>query len=61
MLIGDKTINQLKVAFLTELESLFPVLMKSYISNLQKEFDIEKQVSEKIAGFSISKTLSGMQ
>lgn len=56
MLIGDKTINQLKGAFLTELESLFPVLMKSYITNLQKEFDIEKQVSEKIAGFSISKT-----
>lgn len=56
MLIGDKTINQLKGAFLTELESLFPVLMSSYITNLQKEFDIEKQVSEKIAGFSISKT-----
>jgi len=56
MLIGDKTINQLKGAFLTELENLFPVLMKSYITNLQKEFDIEKQVSEKIAGFSISKT-----
>jgi uncharacterized membrane protein YheB (UPF0754 family) len=56
MLIGDKTINQLKGAFLTELESLFPVLMKSYITNLQKEFDIEKQVSEKIARFSISKT-----
>jgi uncharacterized membrane protein YheB (UPF0754 family) len=56
MLIGDKTINQLKTAFLTELESLFPVLMSSYITNLQKEFDIEKQVTEKIAGFSISKT-----
>jgi uncharacterized membrane protein YheB (UPF0754 family) len=56
MLIGDKTITQLKGAFLTELESLFPVLISSYITNLQKEFDIEKQVSEKIAGFSISKT-----
>ena len=56
MLIGDKTINQLKTAFLKELENLFPVLMKSYITNLEKEFDIEKQVSEKIAGFSISKT-----
>lgn len=58
MLIGDKTINQLKTAFLTELETLFPVLMKSYITNLEKEFDIEKLVSEKIAGFSISKTES---
>jgi uncharacterized membrane protein YheB (UPF0754 family) len=55
MLIGDKTITQLKTAFLTELETLFPALMSSYITNLQKEFDIEKQVSEKIAGFSISK------
>ncbi len=56
MLIGDKTITQLKTAFLTELETLFPALMKSYVANLEKEFDIEKLVSEKIAGFSISKT-----
>jgi uncharacterized membrane protein YheB (UPF0754 family) len=56
MLIGDKTITQLKTAFLTELETLFPVLMSSYITNLQKDFDIEKQVSEKIAGFSVSKS-----
>jgi uncharacterized membrane protein YheB (UPF0754 family) len=55
MLIGDKTITQLKTAFLTELETLFPVLMSSYITNLQKDFNIEKQVTEKIAGFSISK------
>ena len=56
MLIGDKTINQLKTAFLTELETLFPALMKSYVANLEKELDIEKEVSDKIAGFSISKT-----
>jgi uncharacterized membrane protein YheB (UPF0754 family) len=55
MLIGDKTINQLKTAFLTELETLFPALMKSYVANLEKDLDIEKEVSEKIAGFSISK------
>ena len=55
MLIGDKTINQLKTAFLTELETLFPALMKSYVANLEKELDLEKEVSEKIAGFSISK------
>jgi len=53
MLIGDKTINQLKTAFLTELETLFPNLMKSYVANLEKDLDIEKEVSEKIAGFSI--------
>ena len=55
MLIGDKTITQLKTAFLTELETLFPVLMKSYVANLEKDFDIEKLVSEKIAGFSTIK------
>ena len=56
MMIGDKTINQLKTAFLTELETLFPAVMKSYVSNLEKDLDIEKEISEKIAGFSISKT-----
>ena len=54
MLIGEKTINQMKTAFLTELETMFPVLLKSYISNLEKDLDIEKEVTEKIAGFSIS-------
>ena len=29
--------------------------MKSYVSNLEKDLDIEKEVSEKIAGFSIIK------
>ncbi|MFZ1305798.1 MAG: DUF445 domain-containing protein [Ferruginibacter sp.] len=52
MLIGDKTITQLKTAFLTELETLFPALMTSYVANLEKDLDIEKLVSEKISGFS---------
>ncbi len=30
--------------------------MKSYVANLEKDFDIEKLVSEKIAGFSTIKT-----
>ncbi len=55
MMIGDKTINQLKTAFLTELETLFPALLKSYVTNLEKDLDIEKEVSDKIAGFSITK------
>lgn len=56
MLIGDKTINQLNGAFLIELETLFPVIIKSYLSRLENELDLEKTVTEKIAGFSISKT-----
>ena len=56
MLIGNKTINQLKAAFLLELETLFPILMKSYMSRLEKDLDLENLVTQKIAGFSISKT-----
>jgi uncharacterized membrane protein YheB (UPF0754 family) len=55
MFIGDKTINQLKGAFLMELESLFPVLMKSYMTKLEKDLDLEKIVTEKVASFSSEK------
>ncbi len=55
MFIGDKTINQLKAAFLLELESLFPVLMKGYMAKLQHDLDLEKIVTEKVANFSSEK------
>ncbi len=55
MFLGDKTINQLKAAFLLELESLFPLLMKGYMAKLQQDLDLEKIVTEKIAGFSSEK------
>jgi uncharacterized membrane protein YheB (UPF0754 family) len=55
MFIGEKTINQLKDAFLLELENLFPVLMKGYMAKLQKDLDLEKIVTEKVAGFSSEK------
>ncbi|HMG83996.1 MAG TPA: DUF445 family protein [Ferruginibacter sp.] len=55
MLIGDKTIEQLKGAFIVELENLFPVLMKTYMNKLQNDLDLEKIVTEKIAGFSAEK------
>ncbi len=53
--IGDKTINQLKAAFLMELESLFPVLMNSYMARLEKDIDLEKLVTGKISSFSLIK------
>lgn len=52
MFIGDKTIGQLKTVFMTELEELFPVIMKSYVANLRHDLDLERIVVEKIAGFS---------
>ena len=55
MFVGDKTINQLKTAFLKELESLFPMLMNSYMTRLEKDLDLEKLITEKITGFSIEK------
>lgn len=55
MFMGEKTINQLKGAFLMELESLFPVLMKSYMVKLEEDLDLEKIVTEKVAGFSSDK------
>jgi uncharacterized membrane protein YheB (UPF0754 family) len=50
--IGDKTIHQLKAAFLAEFETLFPVLMKSYMHKLESELDLKMIVKEKVAGFS---------
>jgi uncharacterized membrane protein YheB (UPF0754 family) len=55
MFIGEKTISQLKDAFLLELENLFPILMKSYMTKLEKDLDLEKIVTEKVASFSSEK------
>src|SRR5215472_9098622 len=52
MFIGDKTIAQLKTVFMTELEQLFPVIMKNYVTHLRHDLDLERIVVEKIAGFS---------
>ncbi len=55
MFIGDKTIAELKTVFTAELELLFPVIMKNYMSSLQQQLDLEKIVTEKVAGFSSDK------
>jgi len=55
MMLGEKTILQLKSAFLDELESLFPILMKSYMNKLQHDLDLEKIITEKVANFSSEK------
>jgi uncharacterized membrane protein YheB (UPF0754 family) len=52
MFIGDKTIGQLKAVFMKELEDLFPVIMKNYVTHLRHDLDLERIVVEKIAGFS---------
>jgi uncharacterized membrane protein YheB (UPF0754 family) len=55
MLITEKTIGQIKEIFLGELQELFPVLMKEYMTKLQNDLDLEKIVSEKVGKFSSDK------
>lgn len=55
MFIGDRTLTELKTVFITELETLFPVIMKSYLENLEKDLDIEKLIIEKMHLFTSQK------
>jgi uncharacterized membrane protein YheB (UPF0754 family) len=55
MFIGDKTINQLKTVFMDELQTLFPAVMKNYMSQLQSDLDLEKIVVDKVSNFSSDK------
>ena len=55
MLIGDKTIGQVKAVFMKELEELFPTMMGQYMTTLKQELDLEKIVIEKVSGFSSDK------
>lgn len=51
MFVGDKTINNLKLLFVTELEQLFPEIMKNYMGRLREDFNIEKIIADKIASY----------
>jgi uncharacterized membrane protein YheB (UPF0754 family) len=53
MFVGDKTIGSVKKVFMTELETLFPNIIRSYASNLIADLNIEQLVSQKIAAASI--------
>jgi uncharacterized membrane protein YheB (UPF0754 family) len=55
MFIGDKTITQMKGAFMSELEIILPEVLKSYVGNLQKDLDLEKIITEKVQEFSPGK------
>jgi uncharacterized membrane protein YheB (UPF0754 family) len=55
MFIGDKTINQLKEVFMTEMQTLFPVIMGNYMGKLKDDLDLEKIVVDKVAAFSTDK------
>ena len=55
MFIGQNTINQLKLVFMQELESMFPEIIGSYMKNIESQLDLEEMVTEKVAGFSSDK------
>ena len=55
MFIGDKTINQLKEAFMKELRTIFPDVMKKYMVNLKADLDLEAIVVQKVQSFSSDK------
>ncbi len=52
MFIGDKTIIKLKTAFMKEIETLFPLVMKQYAGNLRTELDLKYIVIKKVSGIS---------
>lgn len=55
MFIGDKTINQLKEVFLSEMKALFPQIMGNYMGKLKTDLDLEKIVVNKVSAFSTDK------
>ncbi|MCZ2222866.1 MAG: DUF445 family protein [Chitinophagales bacterium] len=55
MFIGNKTIEQLKSVFITELKELFPKIMGDYMNKLENELNLEKIVFEKVNNFSSDK------
>jgi uncharacterized membrane protein YheB (UPF0754 family) len=55
MFIGDNTIKQIKDVLVKELDSLFPVMINKYLENTREELDLERIVTEKVAGFSSDK------
>jgi len=56
--VGDKTITSLKKVFVTELETLFPNIMKNYAANLVADLNIEQLVSQKIESIAVTEVES---
>lgn len=50
--IGERTINQLKEIFMKELETIFPVVMKGYVKNLQQDLHLEQMIVDKASSIS---------
>jgi uncharacterized membrane protein YheB (UPF0754 family) len=55
MFVGEGTISKIKEGMLEEIELLLPEIISQYTDSLSKKIDIEKMVTEKVAGFSSDK------
>ncbi len=47
--MGEKTLAQFKQAFMIEIDLLFPVIIRNYMSSLKKEIRLDNIVSERIS------------
>jgi uncharacterized membrane protein YheB (UPF0754 family) len=54
MLIGDRTIQQLKDIFMAELQTLLPVVIQQYVQALEKDVDPGLLVQQKINALSLA-------
>ncbi len=61
MFIGDKTIQQLKTVFVTELETIFPNVMKNYAANLAGELNVRRLISEKLLAIPPESLVDGIK
>ncbi len=52
--MGEKTLNQFKQAFLTEIDNLLPVMIKNYMNGLKNEIRLDSIISEKINALELS-------
>ena len=51
MLIGDRTINQLKSLFMEELDTLFPSVMESYVNHIINDEAIDRLIAGRLHAF----------
>ncbi|MEP7165044.1 MAG: hypothetical protein ABI741_10120 [Ferruginibacter sp.] len=53
--MGEKTISQFKNAFLTEIDTLLPVLIRNYMNDLKNELRLDQLVSKEINALSMGR------
>ena len=58
MFVGDKTIAQMKDVFMIEMEELFPVIMKSYLTTLTTDIKLEELIAKKLVSVPPAKIAS---